>query len=127
MGLLGALLLLVDAYVLVIVSRTVGLYLLLAIEASTGILGALYAAHVYRVEMESMRLSVRRGCYPRREFRRMLAVLVAAGCLLVPGFATDALGLLFMIRPFGWPVGVVLERSLRESLEELYEHVRVTW
>ena len=124
-AMLGSLLMLADGYLLVLASRSVGLYLLLAAEASTGLFAAVYAYGACRTQARELRLAVGRGAYPLRQFRRMLALVLGAALLIVPGFATDAVGLLLLLRPTGWPAGALLERLLRESLIETCEYLRL--
>ena len=125
LGLLGALLMLADGYVLIIVSRQIGIYLLLAAVASTGLLAIVLVIAAYRAEVEQMWQTVRDGRYPRRQFRRLVPLLAAAFLLLVPGFVTDAVGIVLVIRPLGWPLGVLVERRNRDRFRKLYEYLRL--
>lgn len=125
LALLGSLLLLADGYVLVIGSRVVPLYLLLGIAASTGAGAIVLIMASYRSVLRSMRYSVASGRYPQRQFRRMIPLLAAAGLLIAPGFATDALGLLLLARPVGWLLGASVERRRRSVFLELYEYLRL--
>ncbi|MFW5825938.1 MAG: FxsA family protein [bacterium] len=125
LGLLGALLMLADGYVLIIVSRQIGIYLLLAAVASTGLFAIVLVIAAYRAEVEQMWRTVRDGRYPRRHFRRLVPLLAAAFLLIVPGFVTDAVGIALVIRPLGWPLGVLVERRNRDRFRELYEYLRL--
>jgi len=124
-GLFLSLFLLLDGYVLVLVSRLLGIYLLLAIVAVTGLVGLIAILGTHRARVRELRRVVADGRYPTREFRRILALLVAAVCLMVPGFATDAIGLICLIPPVNWLIGSVLERSFQRPLMELYEYMRL--
>jgi UPF0716 protein FxsA len=125
LGLLGSLLLLADGYVLILASRMTGIYLLLAIVAATGLVsvGGILAA--YRTEIREARRLVSHGVYPRAQFRRIVPLLTAAVLLIVPGFVTDALGIVLLIRPFGWLLGALVERRRRERFVALYEYLRL--
>ena len=125
LGLGYGLLMLLDGYLLLLTSRRVGTYLLIAATATTSLVGALGTFRAYTRELQTLYSKVRRGAYPKSEYVRMLSLLVAAGLLIVPGLATDAVGVVIAIRPFGWLVGVLLERTLRRELELLYEHLRL--
>ena len=125
LGLLASLLLLADGYVLILGSRLVPLYLLLAIAASTGAGAIVLIMGSYRSLLRSMRYSVASGRYPQRQFRRMIPLLAAAGLLIAPGFATDMLGLLLLARPVGWILGASVERRRRPRFLELYEYLRL--
>lgn len=124
-GLLASLLLLADGYVLILASRRLGVYLLLAIVASTGLLAIAVVLISYRAQLRSMRRSVAIGAYPAKEFRRLIPLLTAAVLLIVPGLVTDALGVLLLTRPVGWLLGAVLERIRRSHFRELYEYLRL--
>ena len=123
--LLGSLLMLLDGYILVIVSRSLGLYLLMAIEATTGLAGVLLIRSSYRHITDQLRAEVHAGRYPRREFRQLGCLLASAICLIVPGFATDAVGVLALLPPLRWLIGYGMERSSRTGLEELYEYIKL--
>lgn len=125
LGLLGALLMLADGYVLIIVSRHIGIYLLLAALASTGLFAIVLVIAAYRTEVERMWRAVRDGRYPRRQVRRLIPLLAAAILLLVPGLVTDAVGVALVIRPIGWPLGALVERRNRDRFRELYEYLRL--
>lgn len=125
LGLIAALLMLADGYVLIIVSRQIGIYLLLAVVASTGLLAIVLVVAAYRAEVDLMWRAVRDGRYPQRHFRRLIPLLAAAVLLIVPGFVTDAVGIGLAIRPLGWPLGALVERRNRERFRELYEYLRL--
>ncbi len=123
--LLCSLLILLDGYILVLVSRSLGLYLLLAIEAATGLAGVLLIRNSYRHIVERLRTEVHTGHYPGREFRQLGCLLVSAVCLIVPGFATDAVGVLALLPPLRWLIGFGVERAGRTGLQELYEYIKL--
>jgi UPF0716 protein FxsA len=125
LALLGSLLLLADGYILILGSRQVPVYLLLAVAASTGAGAIVLIMASYRSLLRSMRYSIASGQYPLRQFRRMVPLLVAAGLLIAPGFATDALGILLLARPVGWILGASIERRRRPRFLELYEYLRL--
>ena len=120
-----ALLLLVDGYVLILASRLVGIYLLLAILGSTGIAGicAVLVAHKY--ELRLLRARVTQGSYPLNELRRIITLLIVAFLFVLPGFATDAIALLMLWRPIGWLVGAAGEKAFRDGFRTLYEYMRL--
>ena len=123
--LLASLLVVADGYVLILVSRLLGIYLLLAIEAATGILAVISILSSYRHTLSLVRQAVREDRYPGPEFRALACLWVAAVLLVLPGFVTDALGLASLIPPTRWLVGRLMERTLRGGFEELYEYLRL--
>jgi UPF0716 family protein affecting phage T7 exclusion len=123
-ALIIALLALGDGYLLVLASRRIGVYGLLGIAGATGLIPLLLVATVYRTEVREMRRKVGEGIYPAAQFRRMVTLLTVCGLLVMPGFASDAIGLLLLIRPLGWVVGAVIEHRYRQKFQALYEHLR---
>ena len=124
-GLFLSLFLLFDGYILILLSRSIGIYLLLAITASTGLIGVVVVLSSHRARARELKKRVAEGVYPAVEIRRLLALLAAGACLIVPGFATDAMGILLLVPPVGSLVGWGLESLFRPSLRELYEYLRM--
>lgn len=123
-GLLLAMLLLADSYVLVMASRRTGVFGLLAIVAASGLLPFVVLVTGYRGELIAIRSEIADGRYPKTGFTRLIALFYAGMLLLLPGIISDGLGLLLLVRPLGWLAGVLTERRLRPRFVELYEHLR---
>lgn len=123
-ALIVALLALADGYLLIVGSRRIVVYGLLGITGATGLLPLVILGTLYRAELREMRLTVADGNYPVSRFRRMITLLLICGLLLLPGFVSDAIGLLLLIRPLGWVAGAAIERRYRSRFQELYEHLR---
>jgi UPF0716 protein FxsA len=124
-GLFLSLFLLLDGYVLILLSRRIGVYLLLAITASTGLVGVVSVLSSHRSRTRELERRVAEGIYPKKEVRRLLTLVAGGACLIVPGFATDAAGVLILIPPVRTLAGMGLEALLRPSLSELYEYLRI--
>jgi UPF0716 protein FxsA len=124
-GLLLSLILLLDGYVLILLSRRVGIYLLLATTASTGLVGVVTVLSAHRSRVRELEKRVGEGIYPAREFRHLMSLVAAGACLLIPGLATDGIGVLLLIPPMRSLVGWSLEAAFREPLTELYEYLRI--
>lgn len=123
--LLASLFVLGDGYVLVIASRRVGIYLLLAVEAVTGIVAVVSILNAYRHAVAAARDHVEHDHYPVTEFRTLGCFWVAAVLLVLPGFLTDALGLAVLLPPLRWVVGTWIEKMNRGAFEELYEYLKM--
>ncbi len=123
--LLAALLMIGDAYVLILVSRFLGIYLLLAAEAATGLIAVIAILSSYRHTVTRVREAVRDDRYPDAEFRALSCLWVSAICLVLPGFVTDALGIAVLLPPVRWGVGFWIERAGRSGFEELYEYLKL--
>ena len=90
-----------------------------------GLVGVIVVLSSHRARARELKKRVAEGVYPAVEIRRLLALLSAGACLIVPGFATDALGILLLVPPVGLLVGWALESLFRPSLRELYEYLRI--
>ena len=123
--LLAALLMIGDAYVLILVSRFLGIYLLLAAEAATGLIAVIAILSSYRHTVTRVREAVRDDRYPDAEFRALSSLWVSVICLVLPGFVTDALGIAVLLPPVKWGVGFWIERAGRSGFEELYEYLKL--
>jgi len=123
--LFAALLVIVDGYVLILVSRYVGIYLLLAAEATTGLIAVVSILSSYRHTVVKIHEAVHADRYPAAEFRKLACLWVGSICLVLPGFVTDAIGLAALIPPMRWGVGFLIEKAGKESFEEVYEYLRL--
>jgi UPF0716 protein FxsA len=123
--LLLSLLIVADGYVLILVSRVLGIYLLLAIEAATGMVAVIVVLGSYRHTLDSMHRTVREHGYPGQELRTLTCYWIGAMMLVVPGFVTDVLGVVVIIPPGRWLIGLWAERFLRDRFEELYVYLKL--
>jgi UPF0716 protein FxsA len=123
--LLASLVIIGDGYVLILVSRYLGIYLLLAAEAATGLIAVMAILSSYRHTVALVREAVREDRYPVAEFRSLSCLSVAAICLILPGFVTDAIGIAALLPPVRWGIGYWVERTGRDGFEELYEYLKL--
>lgn len=123
--LFASLLMIIDGYVLILVSRFLGIYLLLAAEAATGLVAVIAILSSYRHTVTRVREAVRDDQYPGAEFRTLSCLWVSAICLVLPGFVTDALGIAVLLPPIRWAVGCWIERASRGRFGELYEYLKL--
>ena len=120
-----SLLMVADGYVLIILSRYVGIYLLLAGEAATGLTAAIVIVRSYRNTVDDLHSAVRAGRETKPGFRWIACLWVGAVLLIIPGFVTDALGVLVFVPPFRWLVGSAAVRMAKHGFEELSEHLKL--
>ena len=123
--LLASLLIIVDGYVLILVSRYLGIYLLLAAEAATGLVAVITILSSYRHTVTLVREAVQNDRYPAAEFRALSCLWVSAICLILPGFVTDTIGIAALLPPLRWGIGYWIERAGRARFEELYEYLKL--
>lgn len=123
--LLASLLMIGDGYVLILASRFLGIYLLLAVEAATGLIAVIAVLSSYRHTVTRIREAVREDRYPGAEFRTLSCLWIGVICLVLPGFVTDTLGIAVMLSPLRWGVGFWIERAGRSGFEELYQYLKL--
>lgn len=123
--LLVSILFLADGFVLVHLAERLGKYLALSLSAATGLLALLFLANSTHAIVRSLRAKVREGCYPQAEYRALAGVLVSSVFLLVPGFVTDALGLVLYVPPIRHLVGLFIAKKLTNELLQSYEYLKL--
>ena len=114
-----------DIFLLLYIRDYIGIYLLVALVASTGLLGLLFAYQQIRAILQALRTSVDDGRYPRMEFMNLAGALVASLLLLTPGFVTDLLGILLFLPLLRVFVGRSVNRRMEGRLKELYEYLKL--
>ena len=102
-----------------------GNYFVLACAAGTGLLGLVIAVRQSWKTIGRLREKVRNGIYPEREFQYLAGIVAASFLLLVPGFITDALGIIFFLPIFRNPVGRGITRVLGGRLKQAYEYLKI--
>lgn len=123
--LLLSLLMIGDGYVLILVSRIVGIYLLLATEATVGLVSVVVVIVSYRNTLARIEEDVKNHRYPENHFRTLGCLWAGAILLVIPGFVTDAIGLLVFLPPLRWIVGAWTMRTARDGFDELCEYIRL--
>lgn len=123
-ALIASLVLIADGYVLIRLSAHVGTYAALAATASTGLVGAFVAINSNRTIRRRMEENIADGAFPTADVQRLLVTFVATVLLIVPGFITDALGLLVALPPGRWIAAAIIRHRFRNELHRFYEHMR---
>jgi UPF0716 protein FxsA len=102
-----------------------GNYFVLACAVGTGLLGLAVATRQAWKIITRIRTKTKDGEYPRRDVQYLAGILVAGFFLLIPGFITDFLGLLFLLPLFRNPLGRGITRSMEPRLKQAYEYLKV--
>jgi len=123
--LLVAILILGDGYVLVVLAREHGVFLMLAIAGATGIPALVVILNSINAILGRMRRKVREGEYPAWEYTSLFGVLLSGFLWLIPGFFTDFLGLLVFICPIRNACGWLLTQRLQPQLKQIYEYIKL--
>jgi UPF0716 protein FxsA len=123
--LLYSLFILIDCYVLILLSGRFGIFLILAVAGITGLGGFLLFILNYSVQLREMRKQLKRGEYPRKSFSQISGLVLAGVLLITPGFLTDALGLFLLLNPFRLLAGLAVTALYRENFKEAYEYLKL--
>ncbi len=120
-----SLLILLDGFALVVFSRSNGVFIMLAIEATTSLAGAIVVIDSTRRLAASARRSIRSGAYPAPEFRDLAGCLLAGILIVIPGLATSAVGVLLFMPGVRSLVGRALTRRIEPELLQVYQHLKL--
>ena len=90
---------LLELYIMIEVGAAIGGVTTIFIIVFTGVFGVLLLRHQGTVNISRMRKSLDQGELPALAMFESVFIFAAAIMLLIPGFITDALGLMFLITP----------------------------
>lgn len=116
---------LVDGLLLVRAARIWGVYLALAIEASTALLAALIVGSSLSRIVRQLRREAYHGHYVARHYAQLYTVIIAATLLWLPGFAGDLLGLILYLPPGRQLFALWLAHRSGETLRSVYEYLKI--
>lgn len=102
-----------------------GNYFILACAAATGLLGLFIATSQAWRTIRKLRFKIQTGVYPEKEFQHLAGILLASFLLLIPGFITDALGLLFYLPFIRNLVGRGITKPMDHRLKQAYEYLKM--
>jgi len=117
---------LADGWVLVRISREVGVYFALALEGAVAVVAVLVVGSTIHHQIQRLQRSARRGDFQPKEFALLAAYVVAGVLLVLPGFATDALGILIYVPPGRTLFVALFVRRNRERIPVVYEYVKLS-
>lgn len=125
-NLLGlSIVMLADGWILVRLSRFLGVYLALALEAVTAVFALIVIGSSIHRHLRRLYDNALNGRYVPRDYVRCITLVMGGVLLVLPGFAGDALGLLFYVPPFRGIAMWVLQRVLRDRLPAIDEHLKL--
>ncbi|MFP4374807.1 MAG: FxsA family protein [Spirochaetaceae bacterium] len=114
-----------DGYILLTLGEHYGKYLVLAATASTGLAALFFLVNSAGDTLARIRREVSADIYPGREYARLAGLIVAGVLLLLPGFFTDALGLVVYLPPIRRLTGHALTARHGTFLREAYEYLKI--
>ncbi len=126
LALLFSLIPLCEIYLLLYVGRMWGGYFTIAVSASSGLIGVFLALKEVHILLGRIKTKIQAGNFPAEDFSSLAGVLVGSVLLIIPGFITDALGLLFLLPGFRKLVGRVVVAHLGNRLQEAYEYLKLS-
>lgn len=106
-------------------STLIGVFLTLALLASTGLFGLLISYGAMKRTLKPLRRKIREGYYPEVEFVELAGLLASSLLLVTPGFVTDLAGLVLYSTAVRRRVGRAIVKRLEDRLKELYEYIRL--
>lgn len=116
---------LIDGWLLVLVSRRMGVFFALGLEGMVGIAALILVANAVRGSLRAIRESSRPHVCNYSAFSGLIVYVAAGLLLLLPGFASDAVGLAALVPPVRWLLGRLIQRNLRDEIELAHEYVRL--
>lgn len=114
-----------DGYVLLSLGEHYAKYAVLAAVAITGFLAVLFVLNSAAGTIATIRRRIADGEYPGREYAQLAGLLLAGVLLLIPGFFTDAVGLLCYLPPLRRLVGMAITARHASFLREAYEYLKI--
>ncbi len=125
LALLYSLLPLAEIFLLIYLGDRIGNYFTLALAASTGLIGMLFALRGFQKNLQLLKARIKGGEFPIEEFITLTGIFAAAVLLLTPGFITDFLGFLLFVPVIRSSLGRFIIRLTRTNLKEIYEYMKL--
>jgi|GEM_PF-7075576 len=122
--LLLSLVLLVDQYWVIRISRILGIYVTLALHASSGLLAVFFIRNTVFLHIHSLH-SQARSHSPEYHIAYIAVLMFGALLLIIPGMLTDICGILFILPPLRT---LILRRFLHSHTIEIAktkEHIQL--
>jgi UPF0716 protein FxsA len=114
-----------EIVLLFILGPYVGNAVILVCAALTGVLGVLIIVLQIQITLGRIKIKIRQGMYPGKEFVSLAGVLLGAVFLITPGFITDFLGFLLFIPFFRNKIGNLITRRMESRLKDIYEYLKL--
>jgi len=118
--------LLADGWALVLLSREVGLYAALALHGTVALIAALILGNSVHRQLKRIRREAEEGVFRPAHYARLVAVVIAAVLLIIPGTVSDGLGLFIFLPPGRHLVGWIVARRYSPALVMVYEYFKMS-
>ena len=120
-----SLFLLADGFILLYLAPLLGIYATLAIAASTGLIGLVVTVNMIHGKISIMRAKIKEGIYPQQEFDSIAGLILSGILLIVPGFFTNALGIILFLPFIRNFMGHRITKALDSRLKQAYEYMKI--
>ena len=126
LALLYALFPLAEVFLFLYLGNLLGNYLLLVLTVVAGVPGAFIALDQARRGVAHLRQRLSEGRDTARELGELAALLVAAVCLITPGFLTDIVGYVLLVPGIRRSVSRRFARLVEKHDKEIYDRLRLS-
>jgi len=116
---------LAEIFLLLHLGGIFGNYLVIALTASTALLGMLIAFSEFETLIRQVKKRLKNGEYPGKEFIGIAGVFAGALLMISPGFITDAIGLFLFIPVLRNRAGKFITSKMENQLKDIYEYLKL--
>ena len=120
------LIMLIDGWFLVRLSREHGVYLALALEGIVAIVAVVIVGSSISKQIRHLRNEARDGAYRPSGYAELATLVVSATLMVLPGFASDAIGALLYLPPGRQVCRAIFARRHRTRLPVVYEYLKLS-
>ncbi len=120
-----SMILLTDAYTIILASEQFGAYMVLAVSATVTLLGVLISILSIRRHQRRLRRAVFLSAHPNSMYRIIGASFVSGLLFLGPGAVSALLGALCMLPVFRLIPGYIVTKRFENYLGHVYEHLKM--
>ncbi len=114
-----------EIFLIEFISGFLGIYFTLAIAASTGFAGLFFSLREINSRINLIREEVSEGIYSEKDMVQLTGAFAGGLLLLIPGFITDALGVVSFFPVVRMLYGRLISKYLSLNLTEAYEYLRL--
>ena len=123
--LLLSILLIVDFYIALRLSRYINGYLLIFFLSLSGFIGLVLGFFRVRSMLKSILLNVNKGIFDEKSLYSYFGSIFGCVLLILPGFVTDFLGLVLLVSLMKSMIGRIILNPYQNNLKTIYEYLRL--
>lgn len=107
------------------VGEILGIYLVLATAAATGLLGFIVVSIFIGTLIKKIKSKIKKDEFPGREFYSLAGMFLCSICLIAPGFISDIAGLMLFFPFIRNCCGSQIVKKTEIPTKELYEYLKL--